>query len=61
MWSEFEVSADTPERWLPEGFPDYPEGRWNPLYDSNPLQNGSRHFDECALVPGVALLWRPKW
>jgi len=48
----------SPDRWLPLKNPRMtPEGRWESMARFEPsLEWFSGHFDECALVPGVALL-----
>lgn len=47
-----------PNRWLPLKDPRItPEGRWESMIRFEPSSEWfSGHFDECALVPGVALL-----
>ena len=47
-----------PDRWLPLKNPRMiPEGRWESMARFEPSSEWfSGHFDECALVPGVALL-----
>jgi 3-hydroxymyristoyl/3-hydroxydecanoyl-(acyl carrier protein) dehydratase len=47
-----------PDRWLPLKDPRItPEGRWESMIRFEPSSEWfSGHFDECALVPGVALL-----
>ena len=47
-----------PDRWLPLKNPRMtPEGRWESMARFKPSSEWfSGHFDECALVPGVALL-----
>ncbi len=47
-----------PDRWLPLKDPRItPEGRWESIVRFEPSSEWfSGHFDECALVPGVALL-----
>jgi 3-hydroxymyristoyl/3-hydroxydecanoyl-(acyl carrier protein) dehydratase len=47
-----------PDRWLPLNDPRItPEGRWESIVRFEPSSEWfSGHFDECALVPGVALL-----
>jgi 3-hydroxymyristoyl/3-hydroxydecanoyl-(acyl carrier protein) dehydratase len=47
-----------PDRWLPlKDSRITPEGRWESMIRFEPSSEWfSGHFDECALVPGVALL-----
>ncbi len=47
-----------PDRWLPLKTPRMtPEGRWESMARFEPSSEWfSGHFDECALVPGVAFL-----